>query len=173
MWAIAFLTQVEPFGQGCTMTHPQDRSLRVGFILAGIHGCFIHGEQFLQRLNLSGKVEHSAGSGRLVRCGGHERWSTYLRNAIILTLHQPHGQNVRHTGFGLPGKYWFIFSLPQRNEVSLFNLHPLPVTYARTSDAGMRTCCMVSRSRTVTVPSSSDWKSTVTQYGVPISSWRR
>ena len=36
-----------------------------------------------------------------------------------------------------------------------------------------RSCCMVSRSRTVTEPSVSVSKSTVMQYGVPISSWRR
>jgi len=36
-----------------------------------------------------------------------------------------------------------------------------------------RTCSIESRSRTVTAPSSSESTSTVTQYGVPISSWRR
>ena len=36
-----------------------------------------------------------------------------------------------------------------------------------------RSCCIVSRSRTVTAWSSRVSKSTVTQYGVPISSWRR
>ena len=38
---------------------------------------------------------------------------------------------------------------------------------------GTRTCSVVSRSRTVTAPSSRESKSTVTQYGVPTSSWRR
>ena len=36
-----------------------------------------------------------------------------------------------------------------------------------------RSCCIESRSRTVTAWSFSVSKSTVTQYGVPISSWRR
>ena len=35
---------------------------------------------------------------------------------------------------------------------------------------GTRSCCMLSRSRTVTQPSSAESKSNVTQYGVPISS---
>ena len=48
----------------------------------------------------------------------------------------------------------------------------------RTSSSGSssiatRSCSSESRSRTVTVRSSSDWWSTVTQHGVPISSWRR
>ena len=38
---------------------------------------------------------------------------------------------------------------------------------------GTRCCCMVSRSRMVTAWSSRVSKSTVTQRGVPISSWRR
>ena len=38
---------------------------------------------------------------------------------------------------------------------------------------GTRTCSMLSRSRMVTAWSSSVSKSTVTQSGVPISSWRR
>ena len=38
---------------------------------------------------------------------------------------------------------------------------------------GSRSCSSESRSRTVTVPSSSDWWSIVTPNGVPISSWRR
>ena len=38
---------------------------------------------------------------------------------------------------------------------------------------GIRSCVSESRSRSVTVPSSSVWWSTVTAYGVPISSWRR
>jgi hypothetical protein len=42
-----------------------------------------------------------------------------------------------------------------------------------TSSSGMRTCSSVSRSRSVTVRSSSVWWSTVTPHGVPISSWRR
>jgi hypothetical protein len=37
---------------------------------------------------------HATASRRLVRHGGYERWSTYLRNAVILNLHQPHKQNV-------------------------------------------------------------------------------
>ena len=41
------------------------------------------------------------------------------------------------------------------------------------SSAFTRSCAMVSRSRTVTVPSSRLLKSTVTHQGVPISSWRR
>ena len=42
------------------------------------------------------------------------------------------------------------------------------------SGMGTRTCSMVSRLRMVTASSSSTvWKSTVTQRGVPISSWRR
>ena len=45
--------------------------------------------------------------------------------------------------------------------------------YAVTASSPIRSCCMVSRSRTVTAWSSSVSKSTVTQYGVPISSWRR
>ena len=44
---------------------------------------------------------------------------------------------------------------------------------AGTSASGTRSCVMESRSRTVTASSSSVSKSTVTQYGVPISSWRR
>lgn len=39
--------------------------------------------------------------------------------------------------------------------------------------AATRFCSVVSRSRIVTVPSSSVSKSITTQYGVPISSWRR
>jgi len=38
---------------------------------------------------------------------------------------------------------------------------------------GMRTCCIESRSRTVTVPSFSVSPSIVTHQGVPTSSWRR
>ena len=38
---------------------------------------------------------------------------------------------------------------------------------------GTRTCSVVSRSRTVTAPSSSESKSTVMHNGVPTSSWRR
>src|ERR1022692_3713500 len=38
---------------------------------------------------------------------------------------------------------------------------------------GARTCSVLSRSRTVTAPSSSVSKSTVTHQGVPTSSWRR
>ena len=45
--------------------------------------------------------------------------------------------------------------------------------YSSSLSASILTCCMLSRSRTVTVPSFSVSKSTVTQYGVPISSWRR
>src|SRR6266700_118352 len=45
--------------------------------------------------------------------------------------------------------------------------------YIGNSSMATRTCVMPSRSRTVTVLSSSVWKSTVTQKGVPISSWRR
>ena len=44
------------------------------------------------------------------------------------------------------------------------------VRKATTSFSFMRTCSMVSLSRTVTVPSSSVWKSQVRQKGVPISS---
>ena len=42
-----------------------------------------------------------------------------------------------------------------------------------TWSSGMRSCAIVSRSRIVTASSSSVSKSTVMQYGVPISSWRR
>ena len=45
--------------------------------------------------------------------------------------------------------------------------------YRIASGTESRICSIVSRSRTVTVPSSRVWKSTVRQYGVPISSWRR
>jgi hypothetical protein len=45
--------------------------------------------------------------------------------------------------------------------------------YIGNSSIATRTWVILSRSRTVTVLSSSVWKSTVTQYGVPISSWRR
>ena len=48
-----------------------------------------------------------------------------------------------------------------------------PCSSEARSAAGMRTCSSVSRSRTVTVPSSIVWWSTVTPQGVPISSWRR
>lgn|GEM_PF-5222764 len=44
---------------------------------------------------------------------------------------------------------------------------------SRSSATGTRVCSIVSRERTVTVSSSSESKSTVTQKGVPISSWRR
>ena len=44
---------------------------------------------------------------------------------------------------------------------------------ARRSEIGTRVCAVVSRSRMVTAPSSSDSKSTVTQSGVPLSSCRR
>jgi hypothetical protein len=40
--------EVEPSGQGCTMTFPQATSLREVVILAGIHRCFTHGGQFLE-----------------------------------------------------------------------------------------------------------------------------
>ena len=42
-----------------------------------------------------------------------------------------------------------------------------------TPSSGTRSCVIVSRSRTVTAPSSSESTSTVTHHGVPISSWRR
>ena len=42
-----------------------------------------------------------------------------------------------------------------------------------TPSSGTRSWVIVSRSRTVTAPSSSDSTSTVTHQGVPISSWRR
>ena len=45
--------------------------------------------------------------------------------------------------------------------------------HVRTPSSGIRSWAIVSRSRTVTAPSSRVSKSTVTQYGVPISSWRR
>ena len=45
--------------------------------------------------------------------------------------------------------------------------------YLRSSLRWMRTCSIVSRSRTVTVPSSTVSKSTVMHSGVPISSSRR
>ncbi len=41
------------------------------------------------------------------------------------------------------------------------------------SAIAIRTCARLSRSRSVTVRSSSDWWSIVTAHGVPISSWRR
>ena len=41
------------------------------------------------------------------------------------------------------------------------------------SSIAIRSCSRLSRSRSVTVRSSSDWWSTVTAHGVPISSWRR
>jgi hypothetical protein len=41
-----------------------------------------HGAQFSQRLNLSGTVERSAGSGRSVQDGKRERWSTYGRKLL-------------------------------------------------------------------------------------------
>ena len=41
------------------------------------------------------------------------------------------------------------------------------------SAIGIRSCARLSRSRSVTVRSSSDWWSIVTAHGVPISSWRR
>ena len=44
---------------------------------------------------------------------------------------------------------------------------------SRPGPSATRSCSIVSRSRTVTVRSSSVSKSTVTQNGVPISSWRR
>ena len=44
---------------------------------------------------------------------------------------------------------------------------------ATSPSTGTRTCSVVSRSRTVTAPSSSESKSTVTHHGVPTSSWRR
>ena len=43
----------------------------------------------------------------------------------------------------------------------------------RGPSTGTRSCASVSRSRSVTVPSSNVWWSTVTANGVPISSWRR
>ena len=46
-------------------------------------------------------------------------------------------------------------------------------TRAASSGREARSWVMVSRSRTVTVPSSRLWKSTVRQKGVPISSYRR
>ena len=48
----------------------------------------------------------------------------------------------------------------------------LPTSVSRES-IGTRTCSVVSRSRMVTAPSSSESKSTVTHSGVPTSSWRR
>ena len=45
--------------------------------------------------------------------------------------------------------------------------------YPTSSSMGTRSCSIESRSRTVTAWSSSESKSTVTQYGVPSSSWRR
>ena len=63
------------------------------------------------------------------------------------------------------------------------NLHPRAPDYVRfvtrcsssapSSATGTRSCTSVSRSRSVTVSSSSVWWSTVTPNGVPISSWRR
>ena len=43
----------------------------------------------------------------------------------------------------------------------------------RSSAAATRRWAIVSRSRMVTVPSSRDWWSMVTQNGVPMASWRR
>jgi hypothetical protein len=48
-----------------------------------------------------------------------------------------------------------------------------PASQSGSSSIATRLWLSVSRSRTVTVRSSSDWWSIVTQYGVPISSWRR
>jgi len=45
--------------------------------------------------------------------------------------------------------------------------------YRVTWSAEIRSCVIASRSRTVTLPSSSESTSTVTHHGVPISSWRR
>ncbi len=45
--------------------------------------------------------------------------------------------------------------------------------YATTPSIEIRSCVIASRSRIVTALSSSESKSTVTQYGVPTSSWRR
>ena len=44
---------------------------------------------------------------------------------------------------------------------------------APSSAIAIRSCARLSRSRSVTVRSSSDWWSIVTAHGVPISSWRR
>ena len=49
----------------------------------------------------------------------------------------------------------------------------LPPTCGAACAIGTRACSIVSRSRTVTARSSTDSKSTVTQSGVPTSSWRR
>ena len=58
---------------------PQEKYTKMYF---GISQCS-------QKLDLSDKVEHSAGSGRLVRHGRPRRWLTYLSNAVILNLHKP------------------------------------------------------------------------------------
>ena len=59
------------------------------------------------------------------------------------------------------------------NEDSVYlPLHPLS-NQAPNESAAIRICSVVSRSRTVTVPSSIVSPSIVTQKGVPASSWRR
>src|SRR5215813_4037536 len=66
-------------------------------------------------------------------------------------------------------------------EWGVFPHSPLPIPHyfnflvrlLSSSETATRSWPIESRSRTVTVLSSSDWKSTVTQNGVPISSWRR
>ncbi len=75
-----------------------------------------------------------------------------------------------------------------RNTFTLYSRYPtrsichvLSLTYtpkracsrSDSSAMGTRSCVSVSLSRTVAWPSSSDWKSIVTQNGVPISSNRR
>ena len=62
--------------------------------------------------------------------------------------------------------YAWIFLKSLRNDTS-------SSTIARRASILMRSCCIESRWRTVTVPSSKVWWSTVTQNGVPIASWRR
>ena len=62
-----------------------------------------------------------------------------------------------------------------RMRMAVARQHPtsLPARHPSTSEIGMRTCSIVSRSRMVTERSSRESKSTVMQKGVPISSWRR
>ena len=107
------------------------------------------------------------GSGPLEQGNAHSagRWPPAILPAFVVadsTRHRRTEFQIRprfRDGFGNPSYVRYAISRCRNS--------------AAHSSLWTRHCCKLSRSRIVTVPSSSVWLSTVMQNGVPTSSWRR